>query len=99
MTILFKYVKARKPYECIPEEMPLSTMVSLTSAFSTDDEASESIAKLKVLLSTTSGGLDAFHRTFGRDDGTSKTASTTKTSISGRSVMRALGLKVGSFVP
>jgi hypothetical protein len=116
-------------------------MTSLASAFSTDDEASESISRcqcyhtfsfvtvggvtklvfmslpwlhstflpcasltmkscsilvtrLKVLLSPTAGGLDAFHRMFGRDDLASKISSTAKTSVSGRSVMRALGLKV-----
>ena len=80
--------------------MSLSAMTSLTSAFSTDDEASESIARLKILLSPTSGGLDAFHRMFGREDFASKASmsSAAKTSVSGRSVMRALGLKVRTEV-
>ena len=71
-------------------------MASLTSAFSTDDEASESITRLKILLSPTSGGLDAFHRMFGREDLATRASlsSAAKTSVSGRSVMRALGLKV-----
>ena len=44
-----------------------------------------------------SGGLDAYQRTFGRDDsfisGSGK-MSAARTSVSGRTVMRALGLKV-----
>ena len=70
-------------------------MMSLTAAFSTDEEASEAVARMRVLLSPTSGGLDVFQRMFGREDfGISGKSSAAKTSVSGRSVMRAMGLKV-----
>lgn len=93
--------------ECIPDE---DSMTSL--AFSTD-EAFEAVARLKVLLS---GGLDAYRRTFGQDEGGSAPGKPIslkelqlvlncqltniflviggRASVSGRTVMRALGLKV-----
>ena len=89
-------MQARKPYECIPEET--FSMMSLTAAFSTDEEASEAVARMRVLLSPTSGGLDVFQRMFGREDfGISGKSSAAKTSVSGRSVMRAMGLKVNKI--
>ena len=54
-------------------------------------------------LFSIAGGLDGFQRMFGRDDlhisnsGKSQLSSASRTSVSGRTVMRALGLKV-SFI-